>query len=106
MFSKKKELMDRLLDHLDRTKVITYLPSDRNMHTSVLSINVEGYEPHEIGVILGEEFGIAVRTGFHCAPYVHKLLDTEKLGGTVRISLGYFNTVEDVDALVSAIESL
>lgn len=45
---------------------------------------------------------IAVRTGYHCAPFVHTIIDTMNRG-TVRISPGYFNTPEDIEALVKAL---
>ena len=57
------------------------------------------YRPEEIADILDNDYNIAVRCGFHCAPFVHKLIGTEDTGGTVRISLGYFNTQEDIDTL-------
>ena len=55
---------------------------------------------------MDEDFDIAVRTGYHCAPYVHKYLEDEKYLGTVRIGLGRFNTKEDIDQLVDAISKL
>ena len=55
---------------------------------------------------LNEDFDIAVRTGYHCAPYIHEFLKTVECKGTVRVSLGYFNTEDDVDALVDAIKDI
>ena len=83
-----------------------YLPSDVSNHTSVLSFNVPDYEADEIGIILNEDFDIAVRTGYHCAPFIHTFLNTIETKGTVRVSLGYFNTEEDVVALVDAIADI
>lgn len=102
----KNELMSRLIEGLKDLQVKMYLPSDRKMHTSVLSINIPGYQANEIGTILSEDYDIAVRTGFHCAPYIHKLLDTEECLGTVRISLSFFNNSQDVDAIISAITEI
>jgi selenocysteine lyase/cysteine desulfurase len=53
------------------------------------------------GVILDDSFGIAVRTGLHCAPAAHRAIGTFP-EGTVRVSFGQFNTAADVDALVAA----
>ena len=103
---KKLMLMNRLIDQLDRPNIKTYLPEDLRNHTSVLSFNIKGYEPSEVGTILSQDFDIAVRTGFHCAPFVHRLLDTERLMGTVRASIGYFNSEKDIDALAEAIAEL
>jgi len=65
----------------------------------------ESIHPQEAGTILQERFEIAVRVGLHCAPLAHQALGTFP-GGTVRFSLGYFNTHEDVEIAVSAIRKL
>lgn len=72
----------------------------------IVSFVAEGYESDEIGKILDEEYDIAVRTGFHCAPLIHKYLRDETYGGTVRVGIGYFNTEEDIDRLTDALMSL
>ena len=51
------------------------------------------------------DFDIAVRSGYHCAPYVHHLIGTEK-GGTLRVSVGYFTEPSDVDRLTDALKEL
>lgn len=102
----KDRLMERLILGLTQCGAQLYLPQNGAGHTSVLSFNVPGYEPSEVGVILGEDFDIAVRTGYHCAPFVHDFLETKECHGTVRASLGYFNTEADVDALINAVKDL
>lgn len=102
----KGQLMHKLIAGLTTCGVHLYLPSDVSSHTSVLSFNVPGYEAGEIGVILNEDFDIAVRTGYHCAPFIHNFLNTIETKGTVRVSLGYFNTEEDVVTLVDAIADI
>ncbi len=69
---------------------------------SVLSFVVEGVHPHDIGTILDQE-GIAIRTGHHCAQPV-----MERFGvpATARASFGLYNTREEVDALVEAIQKV
>ena len=104
--TKKEQLMQRLISKLETPKVRMYLPGNMNQHTSVLSFNIRDYEPNEVGFILSQDYDIAVRTGYHCAPFIHKFLDTERLMGTVRVSVGYFNTEEDVDTLACAIADL
>jgi len=72
----------------------------------LLTFTVDGYSSDEVGKILNDEFDIAVRTGYHCAPYIHDLLKDRDYGGTVRVGIGLFNSIEDIDALVEALESL
>ena len=102
----KDQLMQKLIAGLAECGVLLYLPSDESNHTSVLSFNVPDYEADEIGVILNEDFDIAVRTGYHCAQFIHSFLNTIETKGTVRVSLGYFNTEEDVTALITAITDI
>lgn len=103
---RKSKLMEYLIAGLEGYSVKLYLPENRNRHTSVLSFNVSGYAPNEVGMILNEDFDIAVRTGFHCAPYIHRFLGTEDCLGTVRVSVGFFNTKDDIDVLLKAISEL
>ncbi len=68
--------------------------------TSVVSFNIEGIHPYDIGTIV-DKLGIAVRTGHHCA---QPIMDFYKIPGTVRASFAFYNTVEEVDALVKAVK--
>jgi cysteine desulfurase/selenocysteine lyase len=68
--------------------------------TSVISFNINGIHPYDIGTIL-DQMGIAVRTGHHCAQPV---MDFFKIPGTVRASFSFYNTREEADRLVSAVE--
>lgn len=100
---KKAELMKYLIQGLTELGVKLYLPTH---HTSVVSFNVDVYSARDIGMILSEEYDIAVRTGYHCAPYVHDLIKSHPYEGTVRVSIGYFNTKEDIDLLLDGLRSL
>lgn len=107
VYEKKKELTDYLIEKLrDLINVELYLPEDINKCEGIVSFNVDGYLPDEVGKILNDEFDIAVRTGFHCAPRIHEFIGTKDKMGTVRVSLGFFNTKEEIDKLVEAIETL
>lgn len=67
----------------------------------VISFVMDGIHPHDIGTVLDSE-GIAVRAGHHCAmPLMHRY----NVPAMVRASFGIYNTEQDVDALVNAIES-
>ncbi len=68
--------------------------------TSVISFNIENIHPYDIGSIL-DKLGIAVRTGHHCA---QPIMDFFKIPGTVRASLSFYNTKEEIDTLISAIK--
>lgn len=75
-------------------------------HIAVLSIGFEKYVSDDAGTILDGEYDIAVRTGYHCAPFVHDVIVSKLYGGTVRISMGQFTTKEDVDELVAAVRDM
>ncbi len=68
--------------------------------TSVISFNLEGIHPYDVGTIL-DKLGIAVRTGHHCAQPV---MDFYGIPGTVRASFSFYNTREEADRLVAAVE--
>lgn len=68
--------------------------------TSVISFNIEGIHPYDIGTIV-DKLGIAVRTGHHCA---QPIMEFYKIPGTVRASFSFYNTKEEVDALVNAVK--
>ncbi|GAA3775226.1 cysteine desulfurase [Corallibacter vietnamensis] len=68
--------------------------------TSVVSFNLEGIHPYDVGTIL-DKLGIAVRTGHHCA---QPIMDFFKIPGTVRASFAFYNTKEEIDALVAGVK--
>ena len=68
--------------------------------TSVISFNIEGIHPYDIGTLL-DKMGIAVRTGHHCA---QPIMDFYQIPGTVRASFAFYNTLEEVDRLVAGVE--
>ncbi len=79
---------------------------DPDTHVGALSlITPESLAPQDIGAILDTSFGIAVRPGLHCAPYVHRRLGTYP-GGTLRLSPGPFTTPADVDTFVAALSEI
>lgn len=74
--------------------------------TGIVPMNIEGYKAADVGMVLDEDYNIAVRTGYHCAPLIHKYLKDEDYAGVIRISLGKFNTKEEIDYLVKAVEEI
>ncbi len=103
---RKNKLIKQMVEGLKQTGVTLYLPGEKVKHTSVLSFNVPGYEADEIGTILSNDFDIAVRTGYHCAPFIHEKINTVQNHGTVRASVSYFTNESDIGALISAIEEI
>ncbi|WP_373265500.1 aminotransferase class V-fold PLP-dependent enzyme [Hungatella hathewayi] len=103
----EKKLTDYTVEKLKSVKnVLLYIPEESERHIGVVSFNVMGYKSEDIGMILDQDFDIAVRTGYHCAPFIHKYLNDESYLGTVRVGLGQFNTKEDINQLVDAIREL
>lgn len=68
--------------------------------TSVISFNIEGIHPYDIGVIV-DKLGVAVRTGHHCT---QPIMDYFKIPGTIRASFSFYNTKEEIDTLVEAVK--
>ena len=68
--------------------------------TSVISFNINGIHPYDIGTIL-DKLGVAVRTGHHCA---QPIMTFYKIPGTVRASFAFYNTFEEIDILVNAVK--
>jgi len=94
----EKELLDyatqKLLE-IDEIKIY----GDSSNKTSVISFNIGSMHPYDIGSIIDNE-GIAVRTGHHCA---QPIMDYFNIPGTIRISLSFYNTIEEIDSLINSI---
>ena len=99
--------MDRLrkgVQNLDN--VTTYCAENSINKNPVLSLNIKGFDSGDVGTMLDVDYDIACRTGLQCAPLVHEVLGTDKIHGTVRLSIGPFNTEEHIDAAVNAITEI
>lgn len=71
----------------------------------VLSFTMQTMKPQDIGYILAGSHQIITRTGLQCAPLIHQAMGTQK-EGTVRVSLSYFNTEQEMDCLLDALQGL
>lgn len=102
------ELMAYLLSRLSEVPGITLYraPGGPENQAGVVSLNLEGFRANEVAAILDHDAQIAVRAGHHCAGLIHQPLQNQVYDGTVRISLGVFNTREDVDILVDALKAI
>ncbi len=104
--SHESALMEQLIDGLRSIdEVELYGPLDPLFHGGVLSFNLAGRDPSEIGFLLDHQHGISVRVGLHCAPDAHRTIGTFPRG-TVRVSPGYFNTPEEIDYFIASVASL
>ena len=100
-------LWKKLRDGLSEIEGVTlYCADSEENHNSVLSFNLEGWESGDVGTMLDVDYNIACRTGLQCAPLVHVQLGTDKLHGTVRYSIGPFNTDEHINRAISAVEEI
>ena len=80
-------------------------PDTTEGRVGVFSLDFPGKDNAEIAARLEEEFGILTRCGLHCAPSAHRTLGTFPRG-TVRLSLGWFNTEADIDRALRAIKAV
>jgi len=97
-----KYLMDGLTEI---TGVTLYGGRDAERQLATISFNIKGLEPSEVGLRFDEEYNIMCRVGMQCSPISHKTIGTFPRG-TVRFGLGYFNTKEEVDRALAAVENI
>ncbi len=102
----EQALTRRLIEGLSAIPGVTvYGTRDPARQTAVVSFNIAGMEPSEVGLRLDEEFGIMCRVGLHCAPAAHRTIGTFPTG-TVRFAPGAFTTTEEIDRAVEAVARL
>jgi cysteine desulfurase / selenocysteine lyase len=103
----EQELTGQLLNRLmEISGVRVHGPPDPEQRTGVVSVTIDGLDPQDAAAILDENFGIEARAGLHCAPRAHAALGTLESGGTLRLSVGAFTTVEDIAAAVTALAEI
>lgn len=106
IIEQKKRLKERFLagvDVMPHVRVVAREGLENGM--SVISLLVSGWTTSEVGRVLDEDYGVFVRCGLHCSPSAHKTLGTFP-DGTVRFSLGYFNTEDEIDIVLQALEKM
>lgn len=74
-------------------------------HAPIVSLNIRDYDSAEVGDELARQYGIAVRSGAHCAPRMHQALGTQQRGA-VRFSFSWFNTMEEVRQAALAVRTI
>jgi cysteine desulfurase family protein len=85
--------------------VAVYGSHDAELQTATVSFNIAGTAPSAAGLRLDDDYGIMCRVGLHCAPAAHETIGTFP-DGTVRFGLSAFNTLEEVEAALSAVKEL
>jgi cysteine desulfurase / selenocysteine lyase len=102
----EKNLIIRLIEGLKEIPEVTLYGGDyRKEQVAVVSFNLKDKWPSEVGMRLDEEYDIMCRVGLHCSPATHKTIGTFPRG-TVRFSMSWFNTLEEVDQVIMAIRDI
>ncbi|MBN1545073.1 MAG: aminotransferase class V-fold PLP-dependent enzyme [Syntrophaceae bacterium] len=103
---KEMTLTQAFLDGAGVLKGVSlYGPLDVAKRTAVVSFNIDGLAPSETALRLDEDYGILCRPGLHCAPLAHRTVGTFPQG-TVRFSFGYYNTLDQVQQALKALEEI
>ncbi len=100
------ELTEMFIEGLKRIeKVKIYGPDDINKQAPTISISIESKDLGQISYLLDDKFGIMTRSGLHCAPLAHKTIGTFP-EGTLRFSIGYFNTEDEIKYTLEKLKKL
>jgi len=99
-------LANRLIEGLTEIEgVEVYGPKDPRQRVGLATFNIGDMNPHDVALTLDMEYNIAVRSGHHCAlPLIKELFNLKE--GNARASTYIYNTLEEIDALVSAVEEI
>lgn len=95
----EKEITEYAQDILDTFEDLSIIGEAKHK-TSVVSFSIKGIHPFDIGTLLDKQ-GIAVRTGHHCT---QPLMDFFKIPGTIRASFAFYNTKEEIDTFIEAVD--
>ena len=104
--TKEQELMTAFFQGVQKIPGVTvYGDFSTANRCAIVSLNVRDYDSGEVSDALSAHYGIATRSGAHCAPLMHKALGTVKQGA-VRFSFSHYNTMEEIQIAVSALREL
>ena len=105
--AQEMRLWDKLRKGLREIEGVTvYCATSVENQNPVLSFNVKGFDAGDVGTMLDVDYDIACRTGLQCAPKVHIGIGTFDMHGTVRLSIGAFNTEADINATIQAVKEI
>lgn len=103
--AKEAELARALATGLQTIPGVRLYCDPEDPQTGIVSFTVDGQDVALLGTILDQAFSIGVRAGLHCSPAAHKAIGTFP-EGTLRASVGYFNSLQDVERLLTAIRQI
>jgi selenocysteine lyase/cysteine desulfurase len=102
----ERALVTGFLERAGRIPGLTvYGPADAASRCGVVSFTLAGASSSEVAQLLDDSFGIMARAGLHCAPSAHRTARTFP-AGTVRFAFGWFNTADELDTALSALDEL
>ena len=102
---KEEALMRRFYAGVSAIPSVTVYGNFAAPRTAVAALNIRDYDSGEVADALSQDYGIATRSGAHCAPRMHRALGTEHQGA-VRFSFGWFNTEAEIDTAIQAVKEL
>lgn len=103
IIKKERKLSDFLYKKLKNLKFLTLFSKETS--NNVFSFSVKNIDSGTVANLLNDEFNICVRAGLHCAPLVHKKNGTLDCGA-VRVSVDFFNTFEEIEYLIFALNKI
>ena len=105
--AKEMVLWEKLKNGIkDIENIKLYCADDISNRNAVLSMNIDKFNSSDVGTMMDVDYNIACRTGLQCAPLVHDSIGTIDIHGTLRLSIGPFNTVEHIDAAIEALKDI
>ncbi|MBQ7550175.1 MAG: aminotransferase class V-fold PLP-dependent enzyme [Bacteroidales bacterium] len=100
-------LWKKLRDGLREIEGVTiYCATSIENQNPVISFNIKGFDASDVGTMLDVDYDIACRTGLQCAPKVHMGIGTFDMHGTVRLSIGAFNTDAEIETAIAAVKEI
>lgn len=107
IYEKNSYLRSYLVEELHNiNNVILYDSIEKaDSYTSCISFNIKGLDTSELSYLLDSDYNIKNRSGLHCSPLAHKTIGTYP-SGTVRLSISYFNTKDEIDYAISSINNI
>lgn len=107
IYEKNSYLRSYLVEELHNiNNVILYDSIEKaDSYTSCVSFNIKGLDTSELSYLLDSDYNIKNRSGLHCSPLAHKTIGTYP-SGTVRLSISYFNTKDEIDYAISSINNI
>lgn len=100
-----RKLTHQIFSEIDAMENTTVYGRPENIY-GIVAFNINGVNNHDVAKILDEKRSICVRSGYHCAIPTIKHIGAYELGGTVRASLHYYNTKEEVQTLIETLEEI